>query len=129
MAESATPETTPKPVPRSTLQLLILYPTLAATLVGAVPTVIQHIKAWQWDTTAAKVALVEEQDALWTRNLDCIAQGSTWEVDVPGSITVQVTVCSRTGDILARYYQNDWQPHYRWLRRPEPTTRTSAGGR
>jgi hypothetical protein len=99
--------------------MLILYPTLAIALAGAIPTVMQQVKAWRSDTTVAKLALVEEQDRLWRRNLECIQQASAWEVDGPAHLVIKLTVCEGSGDILARYFQNDWAPTYRWLSRPE----------
>ena len=114
-----------KPKPTSTLHYLIVYPSLLLALGGSVPTVLNYIKAWRLDTTAATVALVEEQNVLWARNLACIGESSSWEVDTPNGhpVTAKITVCPHTGDILVRYFQNDAPPQYRWLRRPEPVSR------
>jgi len=108
-----------KPTPKTTLQLMILYPTLLLSLIGAVPTVVKEIKAWHLGVEAAKLPLIQEQDELWKRNLDCVTQAASWEVDGPKRMTVKITLCKSTGDALLRYFRDDWQPTYRWVRAPE----------
>ena len=109
-----------KPAPKTTLQYLILYPTLLLSLGGSIPTVLQTLKAWRLDTSYQKVQLAEEQDQLWKRNLACVATSSSWEVDSgQDHVTVKITVCKVTGDILVRYFSEDTAPQYRWVRAPE----------
>lgn len=106
------------PKPTNVLHYLVVYPTLLLALGGSVPTLMQYIKAWRLDTTAAKVQLVEEQRTLWERNLECLQQGGIYEVDGPHGIVVRVTLCSATGDTLLRYHLNQWPPIYRWVSLP-----------
>lgn len=114
---AATPAPAEHPKPRTTLQMLILYPSLALALGGSVPTILQHIKAWRLDTTASQVQLVEEQQKLWERNLPCIQEQGSYEVDGPGGIIIRATLCS-TGDALIRYHLNAWPPIYKWVALP-----------
>ena len=118
MAEETTVITGEKPKPTSFLQYLIVYPTLALALIGAMPTLLQHLKAWRLETSASKVQIVAEQQQLWERNLPCLQQGSSYEVDGPHNIVVRVTLCQGTGDTLLRYHLNAWEPIYRWVALP-----------
>src|SRR5262245_30404504 len=100
--------------------MLILYPTLALALLGAIPTVVKELKAWRLGVASSKLALVEEQDALWKRNLGCAPEAATWEMDLPFDHTrIQITMCKGTGDILIRYFMEDDPAQYRWVRLPE----------
>jgi hypothetical protein len=119
----ADPVTTPPPAaelpkPTNVLHYLVVYPTLLLALFGAMPTIVQHIKAWRLETSASKVQLVEEQQRLWERNLECLQQSGMYEVDGPHGIVVRVTLCASTGDTLLRYHVRDWSPIYRWVALP-----------
>lgn len=110
-----------KPNPRTTLQYLILYPSLVISLAGSIPTIVQYIKAWQLDTQVSRVQIIEEQQKIWERNLDCLSQQGVYEVDGPNSLLVKVSLCPRTGDVLVRYHLKSWAPIYRWVAKPQPT--------
>jgi hypothetical protein len=116
MADTPAPAEPPKPT--SWIQYLIVYPTLALSLGGSIPTVLQAIKARRLDTTYQKVQLAEEQQRLWERNLECLQQQGSYEVDGPHGIVVRVTLCSQTGDTLLRYHVNEWPSIYRWVALP-----------
>jgi hypothetical protein len=119
MADPTTaPPPTEHPKPSNVLHYLVVYPTLLLALGGSVPTIMQQVKAWRLETTASKVQLVEEQQKLWERNLECLQQGSIYEVDGPHSIVVRVTLCSQTGDTLLRYHLHEWPAIYRWVSLP-----------
>lgn len=111
------------PPPPSWLQALlanhVAVLALGGALGGAVLPVWQEVVAWRKGVASSELALMRESDALWKRNLACVAQSSSWEVDGPRGLTVRLTVCEGTGDILARYFNNDWNPNYKWLRAPE----------
>lgn len=107
-----------KAKPTTFLQYLVVYPTLALALAGSIPTVVQQVKAWRLETTAAKVQLVQEQHDLWEKNVACFQEGSSYEIDGPHGIVIRVTLCSQTGDTLLRYHVRDWSPIYRWVALP-----------
>src|SRR5262245_49959357 len=107
-----------KPAPKTTLQYLILYPTLILSLLGAIPTAMKELKAWQQGVASSKLPFLEEQQALWTRNLGCAGTGSTWEFDTAfDHTTVAITFCRKTGDILIRYLVQGEPDEYRWMQR------------
>jgi len=105
------------PAPRTTLQMLILYPTLAASLFAAVPRVWEEVKALRSGVARSELQLVQEQERLWQRNLECIQAQGTWEIDGPHGIVVRVTLCA-SGDTLLRYHVGDWSPIYKWVGLP-----------
>src|SRR4249920_2373388 len=107
MAESVTTAVsaaTPAPAPPTKIwQYLILYPTLALSIGGSIPTVWNELKAIRLGVARSELQLAQEQTRIWQRNLECIQQGSSYEVDGPHNIVVRVTLCQRTGDTLLRY--------------------------
>lgn len=116
---AATPAALPAPAPPTKIwQYLILYPTLALSIGGSVPTVIQEVKAWRIGVRSSELQLVQEQTRLWSRNAACLQQGSSYEVDGPHNIVVRVTLCQSTGDTLLRYHVGAWEPIFKWVALP-----------
>ena len=110
---------TTKKLPTTNLiHYLIVYPTLATSLIAAVPTVWKEYKAWRLGINSNELQLVQEQQRLWIRNVDCLQKQGVWEVDGPDGIIVKVTMC-RTGDVLLRYQLNDWVAHIKWVSKPD----------
>jgi len=122
MAESVTTPVSaamPAPTPPTKIwQYLILYPTLALSIGGSIPTVWHELKAIRLGVARSELQLAQEQDRLWQRNLACLQQGSSYEVDGPHNIVVRVTLCQSTGDTLLRYHVGAWEPIYRWVSLP-----------
>lgn len=121
MADNAPVQAPPPagaPRPRTTLQYLVVYPTLLLALGGSVPTVLREVKAWRIGVRSQQLELVAEQERLWRSNLPCLQQGSSYEVDGPHNILVRVTLCQDTGDTLLRYHVGSWAPIYKWVGLP-----------
>lgn len=120
---TAAPGTTaaPAPVPTSWpkwIQLFIVYPALGTSLFAAVPSVWNEVKAWQAGVASSQLQLVEEQQRLWERNLACLQEQGSYEVDGPYGIVARVILCPATGDLLVRYHVRDFSPIYRWVALP-----------
>ena len=116
----AEPTTTPAPAAIAGLKLwqaVLVYPVILSSLGAAVHTAWQEVKAWRLGVRSSQLQLVEEQQRLWERNLECITHQGIYEADGEGGLLVRVTLC-HSGDILVRYHDNDWPPVYRWLARP-----------
>jgi hypothetical protein len=114
-------DASPEPKPRSTVQWLIAYPALLLALGSGIPVMWDKVVAWKKGVETSQLAVLREQDALWSRNLGCGGVASTWEIDLPHGWTAKLTVCPETGDILLRYFpQGDGEatPRYRWMRLP-----------
>jgi len=109
-----------KPTPTTWYQWVLLYPGLLLALGSSLPLIWREFVAWQKGVESSKLALVQEQEALWKRNLGCAPEASTWEMDLPFDHTrLQITMCKKTGDILIRYFMDDDPAQYRWVRLPE----------
>lgn len=119
----------PKPQPTKFYQWVLLYPALALALggsvAGSIPTVIREVKAWRLGVQSSQLDLVREQARLWERNVACLQEGSSYEIDGPQGIVVRVTLCT-TGDALLRYHLNAWPPIYRWVALPVEKVSTQA---
>jgi hypothetical protein len=125
VADETTAATPAPPKPTSWLQWLIVYPALGTSLFAAVPTVWNELKAWRIGVRSSELQLVQEQERLWRANLDCIQQQGIYEADGVDGLIVKVTLCP-SGDVLLRYYYNDWTPQFKWMGRPTPPRKTPA---
>ena len=117
MSESAAPV---GPAPSSATkwwQWALVYPALGTSLFAAVPRVWEEVKALRLGVARSQLQLVEEQQRLWERNLDCLTHQGIWEVDGPEGLVVRVSLCT-SGDILVRYHDNDSAPQLKWIARP-----------
>lgn len=103
--------------PTSWWHWILLYPAVFGALVAAIPTVIQEVKAWRLGVTASRVHIVEEQQRLWQRNLDCLHLKPVYTVDVGDGVTVGVTLCG-SGDALLRYQRSPDAVSYTWIPYP-----------
>jgi len=115
MTVTATPE--PAKLPSKFWQYLVVYPSLVLSIGGSIPTIWNEVKAWKLGVDRSQLQLVQEQESLWRSNLDCVQQQGVYEADGPKGLVVRVTLCP-TGDVLLRYYENDWSPIFKWVRRP-----------
>ena len=52
-------------------QWMLLYPSLAVTIVTAVPTWIDHVQAMKIGVNSRDLAQAQEQRRLWETNLEC----------------------------------------------------------
>lgn len=116
MADEASATAPPVLLPRW-VQLFIVFPALGTSLFAAVPRVWEEVKALRLGVARSQLQLVEEQQRLWERNLDCLTHQGIWEVDGPEGLIVRVSLC-KSGDILVRYHDNDWAPQLKWIARP-----------
>jgi hypothetical protein len=114
-AQAPTPVTTSWP---KWIQLFVVYPALGTSLFAAVPRVWEEYKALRLGVARSELQLAQEQERLWQRNLECIQEQGTWEIDGPHGIVVRATLCSQTGDVLLRYHVGEWPSIYRWMALP-----------
>lgn len=108
-----------KTTPSKWWQWAFVYPTLVISLFGAIPTALQHYKAWRLQVDYNEVARVEEQHKLWERNADCLTSKGIYEVDAWDGSIVGVTLC-KTGDALLRYQYKEENTSYVWVKSPRP---------
>jgi hypothetical protein len=85
-------------------QWVLMYPTLAVAIIGAVPTYYEWVKPG------------EDQSQFWERNAACYQEAPTPQaVITKGNDRVEVTVCP-TGDVLIKVTpSNTAEPVYQWI--------------
>lgn len=126
MADDASP---PQPRPQTLAQWLVAYPAVLLALGGglgsAAPVVWRELVAWRKGVASSELGFLRAQQDLWTRNLGCAGEASSWEHDLPGGVMLMLSVCP-SGDLLVRWFYPTGngeppQPQYRWLKAPPPT--------
>src|SRR5262245_40621902 len=94
-------------------QWILLYPTLVAAFIGAVPQYIDVAKAHFYEVPLNQVFSAETQNKLWTKNLDC-AKTLSPQVTTEEHILVSVIACA-SGDVLVDVKYPDGKEIYRWI--------------
>jgi hypothetical protein len=73
-------------------QWLLMYPTLAVAILGAVPTVMQEIQAIKIGVSYNQVPYAISNDALFAKNVECFKQtGQT--ITLSDNTSVEAVVC------------------------------------
>lgn len=83
-------------------QWLLLYPTFAVAVLGAVPTYWDKYQAQKLGVESGRSAWALRQTELWKRNMECSAAPFEW-VQTADNTKVDATICHTTGDIFVRF--------------------------
>jgi len=116
VSETPVPES-PAPTPKINRwwQWFLIYPTLAISLMGAIPTVIKAIESWQLGVPISRVDDAKVQASLWQINFDCVQKTIFTSVTTEEGVQISSAVCN-TGDVLLRGKRPGWQQfQYRWV--------------
>jgi hypothetical protein len=96
-------------------QWLLLYPSLVATLLSAVPTWMGHIQAANLGVKTSDLAQAKEQKRLWEINLDCTRAQEIQRIRTTRATEVGAQVCP-SGDVLVQLRRpGAEQTIYRWV--------------
>jgi hypothetical protein len=79
---------------------LLIYPTLAISILTAAPQWFDRIQAVANDVHDRSNREAEEQSALFAKNLDCTTAPFAWYLN-PNNVNLDATICE-TGDIYVR---------------------------
>jgi len=101
-----------KPSAKHWKQWLLLYPSFAIAVLGAVPQYIDVVKGLVMEVDAGAVADAEEQQRLFIRNIDC--QLSLEAVTTQTNTNVAVGACP-TGDIQVDIQYPGGERVVRWF--------------
>jgi hypothetical protein len=94
---------------------VLIYPTLAITLISALPTWIDHYQSARLGVSRQNLGLAEEQNRLWQANFDCAKAQEIQGIKTTRNVEVGAQVCP-TGDVLIRLKLPDSeQPKIRWV--------------
>lgn len=115
---ATTPDTRAGSSARKTVtwwQWMLLYPSLVATLLSAVPTWLDHIQAAKIGVKTSDLAQAKEQKRLWEANLDCTRAQEIQRIRTPRDTEVGAQVCP-SGDVLVQIRrQSGDQNIFRWV--------------
>jgi hypothetical protein len=99
--------------PRNWWQWLLLYPALATSVVAAIPTIIESVKAYKLGVDFGKADLAEQQNKLWQKNLTCAQSPFDWFTN-DDNVQIDATIC-KSGDVLVRVKRPATDYHFRWV--------------
>src|SRR5262245_44760299 len=96
-------------------QWVLIYPTLAITLISPLPTWVDHYQSARLGVSRQNLGLAEEQNRLWQANFDCAKAQEIQGIKTTRNVEVGAQVCP-TGDVLIRLKLPDSeQPKIRWV--------------
>lgn len=96
-------------------QWMLLYPSLVATLLSAVPSWIDHIQAANIGVKTSDLAQAKEQKRLWETNLACTQAQEIQRIRTTRDTEVGAQVCP-SGDVLVQLRRpRADQTIYRWV--------------
>lgn len=96
-------------------QWMLLYPSLVATLVSAVPSWIDHIQAANIGVKTSDLEQAKEQKRLWEANLDCTRAQEIQRIRTTRDTEVGAQVCP-SGDVLVQLRRPSAdQTIFRWV--------------
>ena len=99
-------------------QWLLAYPTIITSVVGAVPQYTTWAKAYMLNVPWNAVSEAEEQEALWTKNMECSwkepAQAARTSMITSRGERVTITLCP-SGDALVAIEPRGAAPRFRWI--------------
>jgi hypothetical protein len=87
-------------------QWMLLYPSLAVTIVTAVPSWVDHVQAMKIGVNSRDLAQAQEQRRLWEANLECAQIQEIQRIRTNHNAEVGARVCP-TGDVLLQMKQPD----------------------
>lgn len=110
VSSKSEPESSPH-IPQRWWQWILVYPTLALSLVSATPSWVNGFKSWAFGVKSAAEA--ERQAALWTKNASCVGLNSNGFLS-PQKVSVDATICD-SGDILVHAITPQKREVFKWL--------------
>jgi len=91
-----------------------MYPTLAISLFGSVPTIIQLYDSHRLEVPFDRVPAAKRQNELWETNFECTRKAKMETVSTSLNTQVSVTMCP-SGDVLVTVQQPDSRQVLRWI--------------
>ena len=96
-------------------QWMLLYPSLVATLLSAVPTWLDHIQAANIGVKTSDLAQAKEQKRLWEANLACTRAQEIQRIRTTRDTEVGAQVCP-SGDVLVQIRRPSGDQNiFRWV--------------
>jgi hypothetical protein len=101
--------------PKKWWQWILLYPGLAISILGSIPTYFELADSFNFGVPYGRVFEAKEQNQLWQKNFQCSQNASFTPITNKYKVEVASTVCE-SGDVLIRSKRPEWDdPVFRWI--------------
>lgn len=107
----------PSPIkPLKWWQWLLMYPTLVATVLAAIPTLIEAYNSTiKYKVPYGQSSAAKEQDVIWMKNIDCLKDAPYEPMVTSSNLQVDGTIC-KSGDVLIEIRSPDREGSiYHWV--------------
>jgi len=114
--------------PRRWWQWLLVYPTVAVAVIGALPTGIEAARSFNLGVPFGQSADARTQNRLWQENFECPQKANFNTTVNSKKVEIGSAVCE-SGDVLLFGKRIEWdRPQYRWVSWNEvaPTGKSTA---
>lgn len=103
------------PKPTRWWHWVFLYPTLVASVLGAIPTLLTAYRSFKYDVPYTKVEEASSQQELWAKNIECLRNAVFTPTRNPNGVEISSVVCA-SGDVLLSGKRPGWSTaQYRWV--------------
>lgn len=103
----------PAPAPHRWWQWVLIYPTLAISTLGSVPTLLELNRAREAKVAFGWSAASLQQQDLWAKNMRCAEAPFEGQPNA-AAVRVAATIC-KSGDVLVRFVGPEERTAYRWV--------------
>jgi hypothetical protein len=94
-------------------QWLLVYPTLAMSIMGSIPTIIELYNSIKIGTPYGQSSMATIQNEMWKKNLKCSAAPFDWYKN-DSNVMVDGTIC-QSGDVLVRVEAPNKETNFWWV--------------
>ena len=96
-------------------QWMLVYPTLAVSLLGAIPTIMEAVKAFDKGVPFGMSGDADEQNRLWRANFECAQKVQFQTIRTKRNVEIGSVVCE-SGDVLLKGKLPETDDYkYRWV--------------
>lgn len=101
--------------PRRWWQWILVYPGLAVSVLGSIPTFLEGIESIRLGVPFGRSSDAISQNRLWQENFECSQKASFADIKTKHAVEIGSVVCE-SGDVLLRGRRPEWDtPQYRWV--------------
>jgi hypothetical protein len=113
-----------KPKPDKWWKWVLIYPTLAISVISAVPTYVEFVGSHWLDVPFGEYRLAKRENELWQENINCAAAPFDG-LKNKHNVEVDAVVC-QSGHVLVRVKPPDNKTKYRWVPLETPAQQRTA---
>lgn len=113
VSNSSAKQADPSENPKKWWQWFLVYPLFATSLIAAIPTYIETIKAKSIHVAFGQSKIAKEADDLWRTNLECTSAPFDPFVNAH-NVKVDATIC-KSGDVFVKVFSPDGKKSFEWV--------------